>query len=137
MLLRSATILLQSATGITKCDGTLIIGTVDRLKISFCKQLFPFSESELSHTFCKMHISTYFTSVFFFIFRGDRSGMDKSSSATCLLYSDVVRGDPSPTWLRKYQEKDEKEAVKRAIKESEIFDFRFINILHFFSIFFL
>ena len=63
--------------------------------------------------------------------------MDKSSSATCLLYSDVVRGDPSPTWLRKYQEEDEKEAVKRAIKESEIFDFRFINILQLFSIFFL
>ena len=44
--------------------------------------------------------------------------MDKSSSATCLLYSNVVKGDPSPTWLRKYQEEDEEEAVKRAIKES-------------------
>ena len=47
--------------------------------------------------------------------------MDKSSSATCLLFSDVVKGDLSPTWLGKYQEKDEEEAVKRAIKESEIF----------------
>ena len=47
--------------------------------------------------------------------------MDKSSSATCLLYSDIVKGDPSPTWLRKYQEEDEEEAVKRTIKESEIF----------------
>ena len=47
--------------------------------------------------------------------------MDKSSSATCLLFSDVVKGDLSPTWLRKYQEEDEEEAVKRAIKESEIF----------------
>ena len=54
----------------------------------------------------------------FRLFRGDRSGMDKSSSARCLLYSDVVKGDPSPTWLRKYQEEDEEEAVKRAIKES-------------------
>ena len=44
--------------------------------------------------------------------------MDKSSSARCLLYSDVVKGDPSPTWLRNYQEEDEEEAVKRAIKES-------------------
>ena len=44
--------------------------------------------------------------------------MDKSSSARCLLYSDVVKGDPSPTWLRKYQEEDEEEAVKRATKES-------------------
>ena len=51
----------------------------------------------------------------------DRSGMDKSSSATCLLYSGVVNGDPSPTWLRKYQEEDEEEAVKREIEESEIF----------------
>ena len=57
----------------------------------------------------------------FRLFCGDRSGMDKSSSATCLLFSDVVKGDLSPTWLRKYQEKDEEEAVKRAIKESEIF----------------
>ena len=47
--------------------------------------------------------------------------MDKSSSATCLLYSDVVKVDSSPTWLRKYHEEDEEEAVKRAIKESEIF----------------
>ena len=39
----------------------LIIRKVDRIKVNFCKQLFPFSESELSHTFCKMHISTYFT----------------------------------------------------------------------------
>ena len=46
---------------------------------------------------------------------------DKSSSATCLLYSNVVKGDPSPTWLRKYQKEDKEEAVKRAIKESEIF----------------
>ena len=46
--------------------------------------------------------------------------MDKSSSATCLLYS-VVKGEPSPTWLRKNQEEDEEGAVKRAIKESEIF----------------
>ena len=46
--------------------------------------------------------------------------MDKSSSAICLLYSDVLKGYPSPTWLRKYQEEDEQEAVKRANKELEI-----------------
>ena len=57
----------------------------------------------------------------FRLLRGDRSGIDKSSSATCLLYSNVVKGDPSLTWLRKYQEEDEEEAVKRAIKESEVF----------------
>ena len=48
--------------------------------------------------------------------------MDKSSSATCLLYSYVVKGEPSPTYLRKYQEENEEEAVtKKAIKELEIF----------------
>ena len=33
----------------------------------------------------------------FRLFRGDSSGMDKSSSAKCLLYSDVVKGEPNPT----------------------------------------
>ena len=33
------------------------------------------------------------------LFRGDCSGIDKSSAATCLLCSDVVKGDSSPTWL--------------------------------------
>ena len=54
-------------------------------------------------------------------FGGDRSGMDKSLSATCLLNSDVMKGDPSPRWLRKYREEDEEEAVKRAMKELKIF----------------
>ena len=41
--------------------------------------------------------------------------MDKSSSETCLLYSDVVKGE-------KNQQEDEEEAVtKKAIKEFEIF----------------
>ena len=40
----------------------------------------------------------------------------------CLLYSDDVKGEPSPTWLRKYREEDYEEAVtKRAVKELEIF----------------
>ena len=59
--------------------------------------------------------------------------MDKSSSAICVLYSDVVKGDPSPTWLRKNQEEDNEEAVKRAI----VGDFRFINILQPFSGYFV
>ena len=46
--------------------------------------------------------------------------MDKSSSGTCLLYSDVVKGEPSPTWLRKYQNEDEEAVTKKAIKEFEI-----------------
>ena len=41
---------------------------------------------------------------------------------SCLLYSDVVKGGPSPTKLRKYQEEDEEEALtKQTIKELEIF----------------
>lgn len=47
--------------------------------------------------------------------------MDKNSgneaAATCRLYSDVLKADPSPTWLRIYQKEDEEDAVKRAIKE--------------------
>ena len=39
--------------------------SVDRIKINFCKQLFLFRESELSNTFCKLHVLTYFTSVSF------------------------------------------------------------------------
>ena len=77
----------------------------------------------------------------FRLFRGDRSDIDKSSSATWLLYNDGVKEDPSPTLLRKYQEEDEEEAVKSlAIKESEIFFFYlFFNYftLSFFSILFL
>ena len=37
------------------------------------------------------------------------------------LYNDVVKGDPSLTWLRKCQEEDKEEAVKREIKKAEIF----------------
>ena len=40
----------------------LIIGIVDRIKINK-EQLFPFSDSELSHTFCKLQ--ALFTSVSF------------------------------------------------------------------------
>ena len=47
--------------------------------------------------------------------------MNKSSSATFVLYSDGVKGEPSLTWPRKNKEEDEEEAVKRAMKESEIF----------------
>ena len=103
------------------------------VKSSCSKQLFQFSESELSQTFCyTAHFDIFF--VCFVYFGGDRSGMDKSSSATCLLYSGVVNGDPSPTWLRKYQEEDEEEAVKRAIEELEISFHK--NFTTFFYLFF-
>ena len=38
--------------------------------------------------------------------------MEKSSSAICLLYSDAVKGDLSPTWPRKYQEENEEVACE-------------------------
>ena len=55
-----------------------------------------------------------------------------------LLYSDGVKGKPSPTCLRKYREKDEEEAVaKRAIKELEIFVSQiFYNLFHLLLFFF-
>ena len=103
----------------------LIIGIVDRIKIN--------NKSELSHTFF-LQIARFDIFYFCFVYFADRSGMDKSPSVTCLLYSDVVKGDTSPTLLRKYQEEDEEEAVKREFKESEIFVSK--NFTTFFCLFF-
>ena len=61
-------------------------------------------------------------------FRGDSLGMDKSSSAKCLLYSDVVKGEPSPTG-RGRRSRDEK-------GNQGVGDIRFTNILQLFSIYF-
>ena len=58
--------------------------------------------------------------------------MDKSSSAKCLLYSDVVKGEPTPQ-----QEEDEEAVTKKAIKELEIFVSQiFYNYFLFLSFFF-
>ena len=62
----------------------------------------------------------------FRLFRGDSSGMDKSSSAKCLLYSDVMKGEPSPTG-RGRRSRDEK-------GNQGVEDIRFTNILQLFSI---
>ena len=64
----------------------------------------------------------------FRLFRGDSSGMDKSSSAKCLLYSDVVKGEPSPTGRGRRRSRDEK-------GNQGVRDFRFTNILQLFSIY--
>ena len=64
----------------------------------------------------------------FRLFRGDSSGMDKSSSAKCLLYSDVVKGEPSPTG-RGRRSRDEK-------GNQGVGDIRFTNILQLFSNYF-
>ena len=60
----------------------------------------------------------------FRLFRGDSSGMDKSSSAKCLLYSDVVKGEPSPTG-RGRRSRDEK-------GNQGVGDILFTNILQLF-----
>ena len=65
----------------------------------------------------------------FRLFRGDSSGMDKSSSAKCLLYSDVVKGEPSPTGRGRRRSPDEK-------GNQGVGDIRFTNILQLFSIYF-
>ena len=43
--------------------------------------------------------------------------MDNSTSRK-RLYADVVKGEPSPTWLRDFQREDEEEAFKMAVAES-------------------
>ena len=65
----------------------------------------------------------------FRLFRGDSSGMDKSSSAKCLLYSDVVKGEPSSTGRGRRRSRDEK-------ANQGVGDFRFTNILQLFSFLF-
>ena len=57
--------------------------------------------------------------LFFHCFvHGNRLPTDKSASKS--LYSNVVKGDfeESPTWMRKYQQEDEEDALKKAIEES-------------------
>ena len=71
----------------------------------------------------------------FRLFRGDSSGMDKSSSAKCLLYSDACeRGAKSHVakkipWRGLRRSRDEK-------GNQGVRDFRFSNILQLFSIYF-
>ena len=68
----------------------LITGIVDWTKIN-SEQPFTFSESELYYTFCQLQV---YNLRLFRLFRGDSSSIDKSSSATYLLYSDDVKGEP-------------------------------------------
>ena len=98
----------------------LITGIVDRTKIN-SEQPFTFSESELSPTFCQLQVYNF---RLFRLFRGDSSSIDKSSSATYLLYSDVVKGEPMqvPRSLGNIRRKTKKRPWrKKAIKEVEIF----------------
>ena len=82
--------------------SALITGIVDRINIKYRKQLFPFSESELSHTYCKLHVSTYFTSVSFIFAAIAQVWINLHRQGTQL----------SPMWLRKYQKEDEEKPWK-------------------------
>ena len=79
----------------------LITGIVDRIKIN-SEQLFPFRNQS-----CPVRSANcrYINLRLFRLFRGDSSGMDKYSSAKCLLYSDVVKGEPSPTGTERTKKK--------------------------------
>ena len=106
----------------------LIIGIVDRIKINYSKQLFPFSESELSTLSANCtfrHILRLFR-----LFRGGRSGMDKSSLATCLVYSDGVKGSQVAKEISRKGRRGSREKGNQGVG-----GFRFINILHFFYFF--
>ena len=93
--------------------SSLIIGIVDRIRIILIVSSYFHSASQsclILFANCRYNLRQIR------LFRGDSSGMDKSSSATCLLYRVML-------WKGgKNQEEDEEEAVrKKAIKELEIF----------------
>ena len=80
---------------------------MDRIKINFCKQLFSFRESELSNTFCKLHVLTYFTSVSFSFAAITQSSQEPAPGhRLCLLKSAAkCRGCGSMSWVKKIIEK--------------------------------
>ena len=64
----------------------MIIGIVDRIKMN-SEQVFPLSESELSHTFCPYFLQKCrYNLRLFRLFRGDFPGTDKSSAAKGFFY---------------------------------------------------
>ena len=82
----------------------------------------------------------------FRLFRGDSSGMDKSSSAKCLLYSDVAKGEPSPTGTARTKKKQRRKRQSRSWRlwfhkhfTAFFYLFLFFNYftLSFFSVLFL
>ena len=69
----------------------------------------------------------------FRLFRGDSSGMDKSSSAKCLLYSDVAKGEPSPTGTARMKKKQRWKRQSRSWRFS--FDKYFTTFFYLFLLF--
>ena len=98
----------------------LIIGIVDRVKIN-SEQLLPFSQSELSIPYFLQIVRITYV-CFVYCTAIAQICINFHRQHVWSLYSDGVKGETSPTCLRKYREEDEEEAVaKRAIKELEIF----------------
>ena len=99
----------------------LIIGIVDRFKINSEQQL-PFSQSELSIPYFLQIVRITYVCFVYFTAIARQVCINFHRQHVWSLYSDGVKGETSPTCLRKYREEDEEEAVaKRAIKELEIF----------------
>ena len=72
---------------------SFIIGIVDRRTINTVSSYFHLEGQScaLLSPHCRYNLAQVR------LFRDDSSGMDKSSSATYLLYSDVAGGEPRPT----------------------------------------
>ena len=72
----------------------------------------------------------------FRLFRGDSSGMDKSSSAKRFLYSDVVKGKPSPTGTGRTKKKPWRKRQSRSWRFSFVkFFIAFFYLFLFFKYF--
>ena len=86
--------------------SSLIIGIVDRIKINSGQPL-PFSQSQMFIP-CVLQI-VRITYVCFVYFAAVCINFHRQYA--CMHGSDGVKGEPSPTCLRKYPEEDEEEAV--------------------------
>ena len=104
----------------------LIIGIVDRIKIN--------SKSELSHTFF-LQIARFDIFYFCFVYFADRSGMDKSPSVTCLLYSDVVKGDTESHVAKEISGRRRRRSREKGIQG--VGDFRVKKFYYFFLFIYL
>ena len=110
----------------------LIIGIVDRIKIN-SKQLFPFSCASQSCPLLSANC-TFRHILHLLLFRGDRSGMNKSSSATCLLYSDVVEGE-GPPGQGKIRKRAKKQSRSRRFSFHKFYNF-FFQLLYVITFFY-
>ena len=112
----------------------LIIGIVDRIKIN-SEQPLSFRDSELSIPyFLQIVRITYVCFVYFTAIA--RVCINFHRQHVWSLYSDGVKGETSPTCLRKYREEDEEAVAKRAIN-ARSWRFSFQKHFTIFSIYFI